>query len=111
MAKVTYTKGQLMAFTVKELRTIDLSVEIGNVSKSELIKGMLKNQKAEQKAQEAKSEIKKDVQPLKVKKELEKNTILTDTVKTKAKEKIISNSSEKIKFHRPKKRRNPMSFK
>ena len=80
MAKVTYTRGQLEAFTVKELLTIDLSEGIGNVSKSELIVGMLKNQKAAEKAK-AEAEIKKDSQPAKVTKDEEKKALLSHCYK------------------------------
>ena len=110
MAKVTYTRGQLEAFTVKELLTIDLSEGIGNVSKSELIVGMLKNQKAAEKAK-AKAEIKKDSQPAKVTKDKEKNTVSKDAVKEEAKERIKAIKSGKPYFHRPSKGRNPMTFK
>ena len=44
MAKVTYTKGQLQAFTVKELLTIDLSEGIVDTILSEKVeKGYIKH--------------------------------------------------------------------
>ena len=52
MAKVTYTKGQLMAFTVKEMKTLDLYSKIDpkGLSKEGIVKAMISAQKAEQKA-------------------------------------------------------------
>jgi len=113
MAKVTYTKAQLMAFTVKEIATLSLYSKIDSkgLSKADIVKAMLKVQKAEKVATKAQPEIKKELQP--ITKEVKTNTekVKAESVKERVKEVAKAPSSEKPVFHRPLRGRNPMSFK
>ena len=62
MAKVTYTKGQLLAFTVKEMKTLDLFSKIDpkGLDKKGIVNALMSAQQAEQKtSKKVKSEIKK----------------------------------------------------
>jgi hypothetical protein len=111
MAKVTYTKGQLMAFTVKEMKTLDLysKIEPKGLNKEGIVKAMLSAQKAEQKAlkeKEAKSEIKKETQPIAKEPVVETK----EEVKEVVKEEVKEVDSSKPHFHRPIGKRNPMNF-
>jgi hypothetical protein len=113
MAKVTYTKAQLMAFTVKEMKTLDLFSKINpkGLDKKGIVSAMIKAQKAEQKAiKKAESEIKKEVSPSKEAPVETKEDVSKNDVK-KAKDVDVAEKSEKPVFHRPRKiRRNPMGF-
>ena len=131
--KVTYTKKQLMAFTVKELATIELSsgIDFKGLKKEEIVKKMMKVQKAEKVATQAQPEIKKE--PSQVKTVTPKPTEeVNQEVGTVPVEAVVAEeeseasvgqieenvveveevpSSEKPVFHRPLRRRNPMNFK
>jgi len=107
MEKVTYTKEQLLAFTKKELATISLSSGISfKLKKDDIVKEMMKVQKAEQKALKAQSEIKKEPSA-KTKSSKEDSK---EQVEEKVKEEIKVETSEKPYFHRPVRRRNVMTF-
>ena len=113
MAKVTYTKGQLDAFTVKEMKTLPLFSKIDpkGLNKADIVKAMLKVQKAEKVATQAQPETKKEPQP--IAKEVKNKT---EKVKVETVEEIVVEveevpSSEKPIFHRPLRGRNPMNFK
>jgi hypothetical protein len=133
MEKVTYTKKQLMAFTVKELATIGLSsgIDFKGLKKEEIVKKMMNVQKAEKVATQAQPEIKKEPsnetvtpKPIEeVKEEVvivpveavvaeEENEAPVEQVKVKRKSEEVNEavSSEKPVFHRPIRRRNPMNF-
>ena len=130
MAKVTYTKGQLMAFTVKEMKTLDLFSKIDpkGLDKEGIVKAMISAQKAELKAlktEEAKSEIKKDTTPAPIKpvvetieevEEAEETEAPVEGTVEKAPVEIVEEEdveevvSSKPHFHRPLKKRNPMNF-
>ncbi len=114
MAKVTYTKEQLEAFTVKEMKTLDLFSKIDpkGLDKKGIVKALISAQKAEQKAlkKEAKeSEIKKETSPIAEKPVVKTEEKTEKPVEVKAKE-VKEGSSSDPHFHRPIKRRNPMNF-
>ncbi len=67
MAKVTYTKEQLLAFTVKEMKTLDLFSKIDpkGLDKEGIVNALMSAQKAEQKAsKKATPAIKKETPPI-----------------------------------------------
>jgi len=123
MEKVTYNKIQLMAFSKKELATIDLSSGIDmKLKKDVIVKEMLKVQKSEIEATKAQPEVTETVA-------IEETTTdeSTDTVNEEVATQLESEapieqvegnveeveeavSSEKPVFHRPVRTRNRMGF-
>jgi len=113
MAKVTYTKDQLLAFTVKEMKTLDLFSKIDpkGLDKKGIVKALMSAQSAEQKAlKEATPAIKKETPPVAKNPVVKTEAKPKKPVEAKAKEVKPAVSSKPV-FHRPKRRRNPMNFK
>jgi hypothetical protein len=117
MANVTYTIKQLEAFTLAELKTLDLYSQINpkGLSKSEVVKAMFKAQKKDVKApeivEEIKSEVPKnttEVDAVIIEEVIENNLAENDN---KENEEVQSEKSEKVVFHRSNQiSRNPMTF-
>jgi len=113
MAKVTYTKAQLMSFTVKEMKTLSLFSKIDpkGLSKEGIVNALMSAQKAEQKAKKkAKPAIKKETPP-----KAEKPTVETEAKVKEVKEEPVNAKaeapkSEKPVFHRRRKSYNRMTY-
>ena len=112
MAKVTYTKDQLMAFTVKEMKTLDLFSKIDpkGLDKKGIVKALMSAQRAEQKAIKAKPAIKKETPPVAKKPVVKTEVKPKKVVKEKKEEVKVAPKSARPTFHRPSKKRNPMTF-
>jgi len=113
MAKVTYTKDQLLAFTVKEMKTLDLFSKIDpkGLDKAGIVKALMSAQKAEQKAsKKATPAIKKETPPKAVKPIVGTKKKVEEVKGETVKAEVKAPKSEKPVFHRPRKRRNVMTF-
>ena len=108
MENVTYTKDQLMAFTVKELKTLPLFSEIDpkGLSKEEIVDAMMKAQKEAIKASKEES---KDETNSESNDDESQDEESNDDVEEDDNE---EQKSETPHFHRPAKRgRSIMTFK
>ena len=113
MEKVTYTKAQLMAFTVKEMKTLSLfsNIDPKGLDKKGIVKALMGAQRTEQKAsKKATPVIKKETRTITKKPVVKTKGKVKKTVKAKAKEKVKVAKSGKPDFHRAIKGRNPMTF-
>lgn len=110
MEKVTYTKGQLEAFTLKELKTLELYSKIDPkiTKKADVVKAMMKAQKEEVEAIKAASQ----KEEVKTESEISKSEdSVSEENETNNEKESEDNSDAKPVFHRKSNRKvNPMTF-